>query len=148
MKTISLQGKWLIQAPIERVFSIVADFEKFPTYFPKVASTIQITKRDGNYLEIDATVKSFGRDFPVKMKTTILPNKGFISDNNSYVFGTSGHEELILSQQKNGTLVNYTYNVTIHKRWLRIVATPLIRWYSMKFWKKAVIDKLKVMLEK
>ena len=148
MKTISLQGKWLIQAPIEKVFNIVTDFEKFPIYFPKVAESIDITKRDGNYLEIDAMVRSFGKNFPVKMKTTILPSKGFISDNNSYVFGTSGHEELILSQQENGTLVNYTYNVTIHKRWLRIVATPLIHWYSMKFWKKAVIDRLRAILEK
>jgi hypothetical protein len=97
---------------------------------------------------MEATVKSFGRKFKVKMKTQILPGKGFISDNDSYEFGTSGHEELLLSEHPKGTLIDYTYQVSIHKPWLRVVATPLIKWYSMKFWEKAVIDELKRMLEK
>ena len=82
------------------------------------------------------------------MKTQIIPEKGFISDNDSFKFGTSGHEELLLSEHPEGTLVDYTYQVSIHRAWLRIVATPLIRWYSMKYWEKAVIDELRKMLEK
>ena len=82
------------------------------------------------------------------MKTEILPNKGFISDNDSYQFGTSGHEELLLSHHPEGTLIDYTYQVSIHKKWLQIVATPLIKWYSMKFWEKAVIDELKKIVNK
>jgi hypothetical protein len=82
------------------------------------------------------------------MKTTILPEKGFISDNDRYQFGTSGHEEMILSPHGDGTLIDYTYQITIHKQWLRIVAVPLIRWYSMAYWKKAVIDQLKKILKK
>jgi hypothetical protein len=97
---------------------------------------------------MEATVKSFGRNFKVKMKTQILPGKGFISDNDSYQFGTSGHEEMLLSEHPEGTLIDYTYKVSIHKRWLRVVALPLIKWYSMKFWEKAVIDELRNMLEK
>ena len=99
-------------------------------------------------MEIDATVKSFGQKFPVKMKTQILPGKGFISDNESPVFGTSGHEEMLLSKSPEGTLIDYTYRVSIHKAWLRVVATPLIRWYSMKYWEKAVISELRKVLEK
>lgn len=105
-------------------------------------------KREGDYIEMEAIVRSFGKKFPVKMKTHILPGEGFISDNDSYKFGTSGHEELRLSRSAEGTLIDYTYRVSIHKAWLRVVATPLIRWYSMKFWKKAVIDELKKALEK
>jgi hypothetical protein len=127
---------------------MMTDFEKFPQYFPKVADSIQIIKREENYLEMDATVKSFGQEFPVTMKTEILPGKGFISDNESPKFGTSGHEELLLSQHKEGTLIEYTYQVAIHKRWLRIVARPLIGWYSMKYWEKAVINELRKRLEK
>jgi hypothetical protein len=82
------------------------------------------------------------------MKTEILPGKGFISDNDSYKFGTSGHEELLLSKHAEGTLVDYTYNLLIHKMWLRVVAGPVLRWYSMKYWEKAVIDQLKKILEK
>jgi hypothetical protein len=32
--------------------------------------------------------------------------------------------------------------------WLRLVAAPLIRWYSMKYWEKAVVDELRKMFEK
>ncbi len=148
MKEITLHGQWLVKAPLESVFGIVTDFEKFPEHFPKVAESVHVSKRDGNYLEIDAIVKSFGKKFPVQMKTHILPKKGFISDNSSPKFGTSGHEEMLLSASPEGTLIDYTYRVTIHKPWLRVVATPLIRWYSMKYWEKAFIDELRKILEK
>lgn len=148
MNDITLHATWLIRAPLADVFAIMTDFEKFPEYFPKVAASIRIVKHDGNNLEMDAIAKSFGQDFPVRMKTQILPGKGFISDNESPKFGTSGHEELFLSEKPEGTEIDYTYQVAIHKRWLRIVAKPLIGWYSMKFWEKAVIDELKKRLEK
>jgi hypothetical protein len=97
---------------------------------------------------MEATVKSFGRRFQVRMKTRIMPGRGFISDNDSYQFGTSGHEELLLSADPTGTLIDYTYQVSIHKWWLRVIATPLIKWYSMKFWEKAVIARLREILER
>lgn len=148
MKEITLHNQWVIKAPVEDVFRIVTDFEKFPERFPKVAESIQINKREGNCLEMEATLRSFGKIFKVKMKTQILPGKGFISDNDSYQFGTSGHEELLLSKNAQGTLVDYTYQVAIHKKWLRIIAVPLLRWYSMKAWEKAVINELRKLLEK
>lgn len=148
MKEITLHNQWLVKAPVEDVFRMMTDFEKFPEHFPKVAESIQIKKREGNYLEMDAIVRSFGKKFPVKMKTQILPGKGFISDNDSFKFGTSGHEEFLLSGHPEGTLIDYTYQVSIHKTWLRIAATPLLRWYSMKYWEKAVISELRKALEK
>jgi hypothetical protein len=148
MNEITLHNQWVVKAPIDDIFRIITDFEKFPQNFPKVAESIQINKREGNNLEIEATVKSFGKSFRVNMKTQILPGKGFISNNNSYQFGTSGHEEILLSEHAKGTLIDYTYQVTIHKKWLRIIAGPLLRWYSMKYWEKAVIDQLKKILEK
>ena len=145
---IILHSKWIIKAPLARVFNIITDFENWPNYFPKVAKSIQIIKQEENILEMEAIVKSFGRKFPVKMKTKILPEKGFISDNESPKFGTSGHEELLLSECPEGTVIDYTYQVVIHKRWLRIVAQPLIGWFSMRYWQKAVIDELRKRLEK
>ncbi|MCK9578404.1 hypothetical protein M0R01_02845 [bacterium] len=148
MNEITLHNQWIVKAPLSDVFRIITDFEKFPEHFPKVAESIQINKREGNCLEMEATLRSFGKTFRVKMKTQIIPGRGFISDNDSYQFGTSGHEELLLSECADGTLVDYTYRVTIHKKWLRIIAVPLLRWYSMKYWEKAVIDQLKKILKK
>ena len=145
---ITLNAKWIIKAPLMEVFNVMTDFEKWPLYFPKVAESIQVIKREENYLEMNATVKSFGQKFPVRMKYQILPGKGFISDNESPKFGTSGHEELLLSEDPEGTVIDYTYQVAIHKRWLRIVAQPLIGWFSMKYWQKAVIDELRKRVEK
>ena len=148
MKEITLHGEWLVKAPVQDVFRMMTDFEKFPEHFPKVAESIKVMRCEGNYLEINATVKSFGQKFPVKMKYQILPGKGFISDNESPKFGTSGHEEFLLSPHGEGTVIDYTYQVAIHKRWLRIVARPLIGWFSMKYWQKAVIDELRKRLER
>jgi len=148
MKDIMLHKQWHIKAPTKDVFEVMTDFKNMPKNFPKVAESVQIKKQNGNNLEMEATVRSLGRKFQVKMKTQIIPGKGFISDNESYQFGTSGHEELLLSEREGGTLIDYTYRVSIHKKWLRIVATPLIKWYSMKAWEKAVIDELRKMLEK
>ena len=148
MKQITLHKQWVVKAPVEDVFGIMTDFERFPEHFPKVAESIQINKRDGNNLEMEATLRSFGKRFQVLMKTQILPGNGFISDNDSYQFGTSGHEELLLSKHPQGTLIDYTYQVAIRKKWLRAVAAPLLRWYSMKYWEKAVIGRIKKLLEK
>ncbi len=148
MKEITLHRQWVIRASVEEVFKIMTDFESLPKHFPKVAESVTIRKREGNFLEMDAMVRSFGRLFPVKMRTEILPMRGFVSENESPKFGTSGHEELLLSEHAEGALVDYTYQVSIHKPWLRLVATPLIKWYSMKLWEKAVIDELKKLLEK
>jgi hypothetical protein len=147
MNEITLHDQWVVKAPLDDIFKIITDFENFPEHFPRVAESVRIIKRDGNYLEMEATVKSFGKSFKVDMNTQIIPGKGFISDNNSYQFGTSGHEEILLSEHADGTLIAYTYQVTIHKKWLGLIAVPLLRWYSMKYWEKAVIDQLKKILE-
>ena len=147
MKHINLKGSWIIKAPIDQVFKIVTDFENIPKNFPTVAESLVITKKDGNKLEIDAQVKSFCTVFPVKMKTEIIPEKGYVSDNENSKLGISGHEEFMMEETEEGTRINYTYGVDIHNRWLRIIARPLLSWYSMKFWEKAFIDRLKKICE-
>ncbi|MFA6392586.1 MAG: SRPBCC family protein [Candidatus Paceibacterota bacterium] len=148
MKHISLKGSWVIKAPIGEVFKIVTDFENMPKNFPTVAESLVITKRDGNKLEIDAKVKSFGTVFPVKMKTEIIPGVGYISLNENPKLGISGHEEFLMEEVEEGTRINYTYEVDIHSFWLRLVAGPLIGSYSMKFWEKAFIDRLREIVKK
>jgi ribosome-associated toxin RatA of RatAB toxin-antitoxin module len=76
MKEIMLHDQWLVKVSLEDVFRMTTDFEKFPERFPKVAESIRAKKREGDYLEMDATVRSFGKEFPVRIKTRILPGKG------------------------------------------------------------------------
>jgi len=70
-----------------------------------------------------------------------------ISDNKNDI-GTSGHEEFLMEEVPEGTKINYTYDVELKNPLFRIFGRFLIGWYAMRFWKRAVIDKLKEMLEK
>jgi carbon monoxide dehydrogenase subunit G len=147
MKKIHLKDSWIIKAPREKIYEIMTDFENMTKHFPKVTQSIRIVKKEGNNLLMEAKAKTFGKTFLVKMETQLRPPQGYISDNKSAI-GTSGHEEFLMEEIPEGTKINYTYEVEINNIFLRIFAKPLIGWYAMKFWKRAVIDKLKEMLEK
>ena len=147
MHYINLVGEWVIKASRENIYGIISDFEKMPEYFPEVAESLEIIEKNGNNLKIDARVKSFGTIFPVKMNTTLLPLKGFISDNVNKKLGTFGHEEFLLEDDNEGTRIKYSYAIKIEKFWLRIIAKPLLEWYAMWFWEKVFINKLKKILE-
>ena len=125
---------------------MMTDFENWPTSFPKVAESIQVTERDGDTLHLHATVKSFGQRFPVQMTTEILPGRGFTSDNESPKFGTSGHEELLLSDHPDGTTIDYTYQVAIHKRWLRLMAN-LVTSTLLRRWDRFTDEQKRFMIE-
>jgi len=147
MKRLRLQDSWIIKAPRGEIYKIISDFENMPKYFPTIAESVRITKKQGNHQEMSARVKSFGRVFDVKMQTELLPNIGFKSDNESS-FGTSGHEEFFMRDVESGTKITYLYDIKIHRPLLRIIATPLIKWFAMWSWKRAFIDKLRTIVEK
>ena len=145
---ITLHGSWVIKAPRSEVFATLTDFERWPEYFPKVAESVRVERLGDDRRAIDATVKSFGQRFPVSMSTQVHPGTGFDSDNESPKFGTSGHEDVRLSDGPDGTVIDYTYQVTIHRPWLRVVAKPLIAGFSMRYWEKAVIHELRTRVER
>ncbi len=147
MKHIHLKGSWVIRAPKEEIYKIISDFENMPKYFPSVAESIHITEKKGNHQKMSAKVKSFGRVFDVKMQTELFPNIGFKSNNESSL-GTSGSEEFLMDDVKEGTRITYTYALKIHRPLLRVIGTPLIKWFSMWSWKRAFIDKLRKIVEK
>ena len=147
MKKILLQKSWVINAPREEVYKIMSDFENMPKYFPNVAQSLQILKRDGNNLTIEAKAKTFGRIISVQMETQLRPLIGYVSDNKS-AMGTSGHEEFLMEEIPEGTKINYTYDVELKNPIFRILGGFLIGWYAMHFWEHAVIDKLKEILER
>lgn len=146
MKQIHLKGSWVIRAPKEKIYKIISDFENMPKYFPSVAESIRIAEKQGNHQKMNAKVKSFGRIFDVKMQTELLPNVGFKSSNKSS-FGTSGYEEFLMEDVEGGTRINYTYDIEIHRPILRVIGTPLIKWFAMRSWKRSFIDKLQKIVE-
>ena len=101
MKTILLEGTWLIHAPIHHVYEIVTDFENAPKYFPLVAHSMKITTKNGNHMTIEAVSKTFGIPFHVLMETEVLPEKGFTSINTSSL--AIEHEQFLLEDTPNGT---------------------------------------------
>lgn len=149
MKKLHLTGSWKIFAPREEIYKIISDFENMPKNFPSVAQSLKIVEKKGNNLIIEATAKSFGTTFPITMKTVLNPPIGFISDNINHKFKAVGHEEFLMAEIATGTQINYSYEYDISNSHLllRLVAKPLLAWFGLWFWKRAVIDKIKIMLK-
>ncbi len=147
MKQLHLKGSWVIKAPKEEIYKIISDFENMPKYFPTIAESVKIIEKQGNNQKMEARVKSFGKVFDVKMQTELLPNIGFRSSNESS-FGTSGHEDFLMEDVGEGTRITYIYDIEIHRPILRIIGTPLIKWFAMWSWERAFIDRLRKIVEK
>lgn len=145
MKEKVLEGSWIIDAPIEDVYRIISDFEKAPEYFPLVAKGMRVISRDGNNLQIEATTNTFGINFKVKMKTTLLPGKGFKSINESGL--AIEDEQFILKPVAEGTRIEYVNKVKIKNNILNMFSRLIIGKGALKFWEFAYINKLKKILK-
>jgi ribosome-associated toxin RatA of RatAB toxin-antitoxin module len=141
-----LKGSWVIEHSVEDVYRIISDFEKAPEYFPLVAKGMRVVKRDGNDLEIEATTNTFGINFKVKMKTTLMPNKGFKSVNESGL--AIEDEQFILKPVAQGTRIEYLNKVTIKNNILNMFSRLIIGKGALKFWEFAYINRLKKILAK
>ena len=140
MKPVILEGSWIVNAPLRRIYEIVTDFENAPTYFPLVAKSLKIMNRKGNNLSIDATSKTFGIPFHVLMNTELLPGKGFTSINSSLL--AVEKENFMLEEVPTGTKIDYRNEVQIKNNILQIFAKLLIGKPALLFWKFAYIDRL------
>jgi len=145
MKPISLQGTWIVKAPMSEIYKIVTDFENAPKYFPKVAQSLKIAKQEGNRLEIEAQSKTFGIRFNVQMKTELMPPNGFKSINESAL--AIENESFLMEEVSNGTKINYVNNVTIKNNFLKLFSKLIIGKPALKFWEKAYINRLKELTE-
>lgn len=145
MRPITLQGTWVIDAPRLEIYKIVTDFENAPKHFPKVAQSLKVIKREGNHLEIDAQSKTFGLKFKVKMKTELIPSRGFKSINESAL--AIEDESFLMEETSGGTKINYINNVTIKNNFLKLFSRLFIGKPALKFWEKAYINRLKELTE-
>jgi hypothetical protein len=145
MRPISLTGSWVIKASLKSVYEIVSDFEKTPVYFPNVAKSLKIIKKNGNHLSIQAVTKTFGIPFKVKMETDLIPNKGFKSINESVL--AVEDETFLMEEIPSGTKLSYRNDVTIKNNLLKLFSKLLIGKPALIFWEHAYIDKLRKIVE-
>jgi len=145
MKAVSLTGSWVIKAPLKSVYRIVTDFEKTPAYFPAVAKSLKIIKRNGNHLSIQAVTKTFGIPFQVNMETDLLPGKGFKSINESAL--AVEDETFLMEETPVGTTIHYRNDVTIKNNFLKLFSRLLIGIPALIFWEHCYIDRLRKIVE-
>lgn len=149
MKKVELRGRWLIKAPIRKVYDVIVDFEKSVELFPDVAKSIKVLERNGTHLKIEVKTKAtrFSKIYTVSMDVRLNPPNGFHSTNTSSL-GIED-ETVSLEETKKGTVFDYKNDVTIKTNWfLRPIANLLISRIALKFWEKKYIVPLKKMLEK
>ena len=146
MSRLVLEGNWFINAPREKIYAIMSDFESMPKHFPSVAKSVKILSQEGNKLEIEAVAPFMGKEMTAHMQTELIPPKGYISHNNSPIT-KDGIEKFFMEEENGGTRITYTYDIEVRNPLLRIIAKPLIGGFSMWQWKRAVIDKLREMVE-
>ena len=67
--TDSANERISIDAPIERVFAVISDFERYPEWAPDVKST-EVLARDpeGRAAEVDFRVGAMGRSVSVRLR--------------------------------------------------------------------------------
>ena len=140
MKPVILSGSWVVKAPLNRIYEIVTDFENAPKYFPLVASSLKIKRRNGNKLTIDAIAKTFGIPFKIVMETELHSGRGFMSVNTSAL--AIEDESFLMEETEGRTKIIYRNEVTIKNNFLKLFAKILIGPHALWFWKVAYIDEL------
>lgn len=129
-----------MNAPLQRVYNIVTDFERAHDYFPLVASSLKIINKRGNRLSINAVARTFGIPFRVSMQTELIPGKGFHSINSSIL--AIEDENFLMEDVPGGTRITYRNEVQLKNTVLQLFARILIGKPALLFWKYAYIDRL------
>ena len=139
---LAITARWQIDAPRESVYAIASDFEALPNHFPKLAHSATMLSRTGNHLKIDVEASSFGRLFPrvkISIDAELLPGHGYRASTFNSTFNTTGKEQLLLHDSGGGTEIEYTYVVTVKRKWLRPLYGWLVRTFALTYWKRCYL---------
>jgi len=142
---VAVHGDWLVHADRAAVYAIVSDFERMPQHFPKIARSIKLVKREGDVLTLEAQAGSFASWLPsarIELTATLLPGLGYRCTTRNLTFNTTGDEELLLTDDPEGTRIMYTYFVTVRRRWIKPLFAWMVSAFGLPFWKRSFIDPL------
>jgi hypothetical protein len=142
---VAITARWQIDAPRESVYAIASDFRALPAHFPKLAHSASILSHTGNHVKIDVEAASFGPIFPrvkISINAELLPGHGYRASTFNRTLNTTGKEQLLLHDSDSGTEIEYTYIVTVKRKWLRPLYGWLVRTFGLPYWKKCYLQPL------
>jgi uncharacterized protein YndB with AHSA1/START domain len=124
---------WLLDAPIDRVWAAIADYQNLPTWWPAVARIVQKAPGDADGLGgvWDMTWKtplSYTLTFETQITRINAPTLLELSAIGD-VEGTGRWE--LSATETNDTLVHYYWTVTTTQAWMNALARvirPLMEW--------------------
>lgn len=64
-----------VNAPQEKIFSLITDFEKLPARFPNRYKSVKILERSGNIITAEEDVTVAGREIHQKTRHTLDPSR-------------------------------------------------------------------------
>ena len=142
---LAISARWRIDAPRDSVYAIASDFAALPKHFPKLAHSALIVAETGNHRKIEVEAASFGRMFPrvkISIEAELLPGQGYRASTFNRSFNTTGKELLLLHDSGGGTEIEYTYIVTVKRKWLRPLYGWLVRTLGLPYWRKSYLEPL------
>ena len=72
---VKVEKSKTVNAPQEKIFSLITDFEKLPARFPNRYRVVKIVERSGNTITAEEDVTVAGREIHQIVKHTLEPSK-------------------------------------------------------------------------
>ena len=72
---VRVENSKTVNAPHEKIFALITDFEKLPSRFPSRYRSLKVLKRSGNTVTVDDDVTAAGREFHQVTKHLLEPNR-------------------------------------------------------------------------
>jgi uncharacterized protein YndB with AHSA1/START domain len=129
--------RWFIDAPIERVFSVIEDAPRWPSWWKEVVAVEVVESGDADGIGAVArttwrTALGYRLHFDARLIRRTSPERLEVESAGELL----GHGRWELSREAGGTLVVYFWDVTTTPRWMNVLA-PVMR--PAFQWKHAVV---------
>jgi ribosome-associated toxin RatA of RatAB toxin-antitoxin module len=80
LRMVRVEKSKTVNAPQEKIFMLITDFEKLPSRFPNRYRSVKILERSGNVITAEEDVTVAGRDIHQITKHTLEANKSLRSE--------------------------------------------------------------------
>jgi len=124
--------EWRLDAPIEQVWDALVDVESWPQWWPHVHAVQTLHRGATDDLGTVRRLRWGSRlpyGFTLEVETTEVRKPARLAGRASGDMAGTGMWEL--AREGTGTRVRYTWELTLHTRWMRLCApfmAPVFRW--------------------